>query len=835
MTGKKKAAKKKTVKKKTTKGKKTTSNQQVPDDLKSEISEISVKTTKTTKSARSTKSKKSAKKKSAPSVLSEDARLGLVEIKKGKKGKKSGKISKLSLSALQITDKKLPPTEVPKALKIPAVTEIDFKKHPALNQPPSDLTKIIESAAANSLLTIPQGVYYVQVKIKKPISIVGQGEVFFISPGNSHIINVHSDSVFIQGVKMIQKYSELHSCIFCEEGKIKITDCLMFAENTPAVIVAGKGVVHCKECSIVSQNAPSVLTTGDANIAIHSCDISMSNNSGVVSTGKSIVKISKSHITHNSVCGIISKEQSKLYCEQSFIGFCDQSGIEIGSTSNLTAVVSCGIEGCKYSGITIYGLATSAVSDTVITNCQGPAILCTGGSGVLSTNNKFSNCSNSLLFLQENTTVDSQNDSFTGDSCTGCSLKKNADISLTNSSFNNLKNGLLLKDESTTTISNVTFSNIKNNAFYSTGQTTSYISKAKVSDISRTGFLLSNAKKFEIENSTISKTGETAIDCTDCAEVILTNTDLKDNKKAGLVCTNSPTTITNGSASGNHDSGYEFRACKGTLKEVSVSSNKVGIYCINKGSCSIEKSNIHNNKALGIAALMKSAVTLRNSSTDKCGILIKGKSVIKLRNSSISNSKYGLQVIGSHSSADIEETNFNQCSKCAILLDDEAKLTCSSSNFLNNSISIQTKKKSTIALKSNKYSVTEGQSTAQISLYDAGESTIKKCTFSTPGSVAIFSSKTKSKIELIENTCEQSHVAGAVFVGCQNIEVNSGNYSKNGRAGFILSSPGDKDAVFKISKTKFEKNTEAAILITNKTNKPTITDISCDGKDIVQI
>ena len=213
MTGKKKAAKKKTVKKKTTKGKKTTSNQQVPDDLKSEISEISVKTTKTTKSARSTKSKKSAKKKSAPSVLSEDARLGLVEIKKGKKGKKSGKMSKLSLSALQITDKKLPPTEVPKALKIPAVTEIDFKKHPALNQPPSDLTKIIESAAANSLLTIPQGVYYVQVKIKKPISIVGQGEVFFISPGNSHIINVHSDSVFIQGVKKFYLLGNFFKCM----------------------------------------------------------------------------------------------------------------------------------------------------------------------------------------------------------------------------------------------------------------------------------------------------------------------------------------------------------------------------------------------------------------------------------------------------------------------------------------------------------------------------------------------------------------------------------------------------------------------------------------------
>jgi hypothetical protein len=567
------------------------------DDMQSVTSELSNSSSKTSKTSKVRRVKKIIKKKSAASVISDqNLQISLTEIKKGRLGKKSSKAAKITLSSLKIMDKRLPPTEVPKPLKIPSFPDIDYNTLPPL-QSDAKIRKAIESAAPNSQILIPKGVYKVQLSITKPLSIIGQGGVAFLSKGSGHTISINAKGVSLKGIAIVQRNSCVHSAVSCEGGSIRIESCVLLSDETPALVVTGDSVANVSSSSITSKGAPSIIATESCKCAFETCEVSQAGSTGLIIAGSSSVKVTKCNVANNKKCGIICRDSAKMYVEKSAISDSGLTGIEIGSSSNLTAVVSSSIVNCGLSGISLYGPATTTVSDTVITGCAGPAMDCCGGCSALLNGNAFSKCGEpSLIYLQEGATIESTNDTFSDAKVAGVCVFKNSELTLTNPEFNSLGRGVVVNDNGVLTLNNGKISHIEKTGIMSTGTTTIYINGTTIRKAGETGILINGTKTFEVTDSSIKHCALCGIDATSCTELLLTNCTLSGNKKLGLVATDSPTTVNGGIAEKNKFAAFEFIGCKGSLKETNVVENSIGIICTAKGSASVEKSNVNNNK-----------------------------------------------------------------------------------------------------------------------------------------------------------------------------------------------------------------------------------------------
>ena len=795
-------------KKKVTKKKAKAKNKEKQEDAQSVASELSISSSKTSKTSKSTKVKKSAKKKVAKSVLS-DQNIGITlkEMKKGVKGKKPSKISKITLSSLKITDKGLPPAEVPKPIKIPAFPEIDYNTQPPL-QSSAKIKEAIEGADANSQILIPEGLYNVQLNITKPLSIIGQGGVVFLSQGKNHTINVDSNGVSLKGIAVIQKYSPAHSAINCKSGSLRIEDCVVMSELTPALIVAGESTATVCSSSITATAAPSVITTESSKCLFDSCDISQSKSTGMIVAGSSSVKITRCSITNNKKCGIICRDAAKMYIEKSAFSSCGVTGIEIGSSSNLTAVVSSSVVNCGFSGISVYGLATTAISDTLVTGCTGPAIYCRGGCGVLLNGNVLSKCgSPALLYLHEGATMDSTNDTFSDATVAGICIFNNSELSITNPTFKSLGRGIVVNDNGILTLNNGKMNDITKTGVSSLGTATILINGLTINKAGETGVSINGTKTFEIHDSTIKNCAQYGIDIASCSDIVVTNCTLSNNKKHGLISTDTSVTVTGGEAKGNEFAAYEFVGCKGTLKETTIAENSIGIICSGKGSASIEKSNITNNKKHGIVAIAKSAITLRGSSLTGNGIFISGKSVAKIRSSQFSKCGTGMSIFGHSSSGDIEGTKFESC-KAGIILRDESKATTKETDFTDDKLGIEVGKGCTLTSEKDNFNENNGK--ASIAVIAEGTATVNKSSFTNPGYCGLFAQGATS-VTFGDNVVKHCNVSGIIIKDCSTVEITEAKLEKNTRSGAIVSGSG----TISITKTKFKKNGEASILLGN--------------------
>lgn len=71
--------------------------------------------------------------------------------------------------------------------------------------PPADLQSLIDDAASGEVVTIPAGTYQGPLAIKKPLTLITDGEVTINGAGTDPVITVEADHVSIEGLQIVDE------------------------------------------------------------------------------------------------------------------------------------------------------------------------------------------------------------------------------------------------------------------------------------------------------------------------------------------------------------------------------------------------------------------------------------------------------------------------------------------------------------------------------------------------------------------------------------------------------------------------------------------------------
>lgn len=803
--------KKKVIKKKKTSAKSAV-KAEAKEDLKSVKSNNSTDTVKTAKTAKSL-DKKKVKKKIAPSVSSLPA-------KSGKKGKisKGKSLAKTDLNSIKSTEKKLPPNDSSKSIQIPILPNHEYKHFPVAKSNQLDISKIISGAPENSSITIPAGTYFVQCVINKPLKIVGQGEVQLISPGNDHTLTIRSNSVYLKGLHIYQKFSNVHSSILTESGSVFIEECFVYSEMTPGIISTGDSVTFVNQSKVVSPKAPPIFGLESTQIITELSYISDTANSGVVLCGKASAFMADTVISGIKRSGIVCKDSSKLQIINTMLSDIGQTAIEIGSKGQRSIVKNCVITKCGCNGISIYGDTSVSVVTCHINNCASSAVDCSGTCGVSLRQNKFEKCgAPCILLIADNSSVESTNDTFLASQTSAVGVLGSSELTITDAKISEVNRGFVVNDESSITMTNCKITDTTKSILSSAGKATIHISDSSFEKIGDNGLILDGTASFEMINTTLKNVKNSAILATGTCELTVNKCKFI-NCDTGAACNKSPLSAENCETSGSSIVAYEFHGCKGSLKECKIEKNKAGIICHDKASASLEHCTIESSH-VAIQADHKSAVTIRNSTMNENGVIANEKSVVKIRTATFTKCPVALELKGG-TTGDVEGMKCNEC-KAGIVID-SGKLSLSSSEFESCELSIEARNGATVSSSSD--SVGHGKGQASIVLLGKVEATIKKAKISKPGDIGIFAEGC-ANLTLDRISVSRADSAGVVSTDVKSFIVTEGKYEKNGRAGIIVSGEGKQE----IKDAKGKENGEATVLIGGNAS-PNIQNVSGDDK-----
>lgn len=229
----------------------------------------------------------------------------------------------------------------------------------------------VADAEPGDRIVVRAGLYREDLMIDKPIELLGEGPVDDIVLENDEwsAIRFSASMGRVSGITIRQRK---HSALLVEDGRVEVTDCVIFARGTSAVAVGGTAHVAVRHSRIVGQPEGGGIVAVDFSVAtVEDCELT-ATGTALVGTDSAELGARRNRVTDSARNGVGVIDAASLTLEDNQILSSGRCGLHVRDTARVT-VLRNRIAGSRHEAIELDDRPTGRIAENDLRgNGTGP-------------------------------------------------------------------------------------------------------------------------------------------------------------------------------------------------------------------------------------------------------------------------------------------------------------------------------------------------------------------------------------------------------------------------------------------------------------------------------